>query len=313
MKVDFKKWSALIPVIMLPLGIYLGYRAFRGHSLADVLASVAAIPHLNLAAAFGCAAASYLCLSGFDTLAIRYAGRSLPYRKILLTSFVSLSIGHNVGVAALSSGTLRYRFYSGFGLTGVEVGKIIVFCGITVGLGLMTLGGIALLLHPQSLQEMLGVASPLARAAGVLCLALSAAYVLLSWKLRRPLTIRGHRLYLPSPLIALAQIGIGTLNFGFVAATLHQLLAAASTYLKMVAAYVMGNVAGLISHVPGGLGVLEYVISTLIGEGDVIGALIAFRIVYFVIPLLIGSLLLLASEVHRHRNGADDRRAAQRT
>lgn len=301
MRINLKKWSVVIPVVMLPLGIYLGYRAFRGQSLADVLASVAALPAGNLAAAFACAAASYLCLSGFDTLAVRYVGGRLPYRKILLTSFISLSIGHNVGVAALSSGTLRYRLYSGFGLSGVQVGKIIVFCGVTVGLGLMTLGGIALLLHPQSLQEMIGVSAAVARGAGVVSLALSAGYVLLAWKLRHPLTIRGHELYLPRALVAAAQVGIGTLNFAFVAATIHQLLAAAAGYLKMVAAYVMANVAGLISHVPGGLGVLEYVISTLIGEGDVIGALIAFRIVYFIIPLLLGSTLLLTSELGRHR------------
>jgi glycosyltransferase 2 family protein len=97
----------------------------------------------------GFVAASYLCLTGFDALAVRYAGRSLPYRQVALTSFVSLSIGHNVGGAAFSSGALRYRFYSGFGLSALDVGKIIVFCGLTVTLGLVTLAGIALLLGPE--------------------------------------------------------------------------------------------------------------------------------------------------------------------
>jgi uncharacterized membrane protein YbhN (UPF0104 family) len=147
------------------------------------------------------------------------------------------------------------------------------------------------------------VSAALARGIGLLCLTLSALYVLLASKVRGPLTIRGHALYLPHARIAAAQVGIGTLNFACVAAALHQLLAGAASYLKMVSTYVMANVAGLISHVPGGLGVLEYVIETLIGEGDVIGALIAFRIVYFVIPLLLGSSLLLGTELLRSRQG----------
>jgi uncharacterized membrane protein YbhN (UPF0104 family) len=105
----------------------------------------------------------------------------------------------------------------------------------------------------------------------------------------------------PNARIATAQIAIGTANFGFVAATLYQLLAGAAAYPETVAAYVLGNVTALMSHVPGGLGVLEYVISSLVIHGQVVGALIAFRIVYFLVPLVLGSVLLAAAEVSRWR------------
>ena len=294
-----KKFSILIPAVMLPLGIWLGYRVFRDHSLAEIVDSVASIPFANLASALACAAASYVCLTGFDALAVRHVGRSLPYRKIALTSFVSLSIGHNVGVAVLSSGALRYRLYSGFGFSALEVGEIILFCAVTVGLGLMSLGGLVLLLRPDLGLGMIGLTSAAVRGVGVLCLALAGAYVLLAWRRRRPLSIRGHDFSVPDARIAMAQIAVGTANFAFVAATLHQLLAGSAEYSETVAAYVLANAVGLVSHVPGGLGVLEYVISSLVAQGNVIAALIVFRIVYFFVPLVLGSSLLAGTELFR--------------
>ncbi len=277
------------------------------------MASIAGIPSVNLALAFACAAASYLCLTGFDTLAVRHVGHWLPYHKIALTSFVSLSIGHNVGVAVLSSGTLRYRFYSGFGLGAVEIGEIILFCALSVGLGLMSLGGLVLALWPDFGLGTIGLAPATARAIGILCLALACMYVLLAWRLRRPLSLRGHEFRLPNPLIATAQIAVGTANFAFVAATLHQLLAGATGYLETVAAYVLGNVTALMSHIPGGFGVLEFVIASLVAHGDVVGALVAFRIVYFLVPLVLGGTLLVAAEFARWRAGRRlDSRSHQR-
>lgn len=298
-----KKLSALIPVLMLPLGLFLGYRAFSEYGLADIAASVAAIPPVRLALALASVAASYLCLTGFDALAVRYVGRSLAYRKIALTSFVSLSFGHNIGVAALSSGALRYRFYSGFGLTAVEVAKIILFCGVTVGLGLMALGGLVLSLRPDLAHELLGVTSGVTRAVGALLLVLVSGYVLLAWKVRRPLNLRGHSVGLPTAGVAAAQVVVGTANFAFVASALHQLMAGAAGYPQVTAAYVLGNTTALLSHVPGGLGVLEFVIASLVSGANVVGALIAFRIAYFFVPLILGSILLGGAEFARWRAG----------
>ena len=298
---NLKKLSPLIPVVMLPLGAYLGYRAFREYSYADIIAAVAKLPTDNIAWAFLFAACSYLCLTGFDMMALRYIGRPLPYPKVALTSFTSLSIGHNVGVAALSSGAIRYRFYSGFGLSAADVGKLILFCGLTVGIGLLTLGGLALVVRPERAGELVGIGAGLARLSGIACLLLTASYLVLSWRVRRPLEIRGHEFGFPEPRLAMAQVVIGTVNFGFVAAVLHQLLAGSVSYPDTVAIYVLSSIAALLSHVPGGLGVIEYVVASSVPRGSVVGALIGFRIVYFFIPLLIGATLLAVSELVRWR------------
>lgn len=300
---SLKRLSVLIPIVMLPLGLWLGYRAFYAYSWSEIAASVTLIPTSNLALAVIYVAGSYLCLTGFDTLAVRYLGRSLQYRKISLTSFISLSISHTIGLSPLSSGALRYRFYSGFGLSGVDVGKIIVFCAVTVGLGLMSLGGLVLFLKPDPSLSLLGLTPAAARDVGLLCLGLVSAYVVLAWSLRRPLSLRGHEFCLPTAGIAVAQIIVGTANFAFVAAALQALLTGAATYPETIGAYVLGNAAGLLTHIPAGLGVFEFVITSLVAHGNVVGALIAFRIVYFLVPLVLGSTLLVAAELVRWRAG----------
>lgn len=298
-----KNLTTFIPIILLPLALWLGYRAFGDHSLAEIQDLVTSIPTGNVLLAFGFTALSYLTLTGFDWAAVRYAGQRLAYPKIALTSFVSLSIGHNVGVAALSSGAMRYRFYAHWGIGAADVARIIVFCGLTVAVGLMTLGGSALLFGPDVELGAVGLSPGMARAIGVACLVLVTVYLVLAWRLRRPLELRGHAIELPTLRLALIQLALGTVNFAFVAAALHQLMAAAASYPETVTAYVVGNVAGIVSHVPGGLGVLEYVISSLVGDGRAIGALIAFRIVYFFVPLLLGGLLLALAELRRWRTG----------
>jgi uncharacterized membrane protein YbhN (UPF0104 family) len=237
----------------------------------------------------------------FDTLAVRHVGHALPYRKIALTSFISLSIGHNVGVSVLSSGALRYRLYSGFGLSAGEVGGIILFCALTGGLGLMSLGGVALLLRPDAILGASGLMPAAARGVGVVCLALVGTYLVLAWQRRQPVVVGGYTFRMPNVRIAAGQIGIGAANFAFVAAILHQLLAGSVAYTETIAAYVLGNITAWMSHVPGGLGVLEFVIASLVTHGNVIGALIAFRIVYFLVPLLLGSALLISAETRRWR------------
>src|SRR3954463_5847663 len=146
----WKRWiKPVIAMAVIALAAFLLYRTLSNYSYDQIADSLAAIPGWRFAMAILCAAGSYLCLTGFDWLAPRYIGQNLPYPYVALTSFCSLSLGHNIGFAALSSGAVRYRFYSRWGLNAEEVAKVIVFCGATVGLGLMVLAEVALLFSPQ--------------------------------------------------------------------------------------------------------------------------------------------------------------------
>lgn len=295
--------KVVLVAAVLALAGYLLYRTLARYDLDEVIASVISIPLYNLALTGGFAAASYLCLTGFDALAVRYVGRPVPYRRVAMASFVALSIGHNIGVAGLSSGAIRYRFYSQCGMTAEEAAKLVLFCATTVALGLVILGGAALLLRPDLAERITRLDRPLILALGATCLALAVIYLVLAACVRRALRFRRWELEMPPLRLAIGQVIIGPLNFACVAACLYQALAAISEvgYLGVAAAYVIANVTALIAHVPGGLGVIESVITFLLPQGDIIGALVVFRFVYYLVPLGIGSLLFAGIELARRR------------
>lgn len=295
--------------ILLPLFAWFLWRQWQEIDVREVIASARDIPLFNLMAAGGFAALSYLCLTGFDFMAVRYAGKPLPYPKVALASFVSLSIGHNIGVAALSSGAIRYRFYSRQGLSEGDVGRVILFCGATVGVGLLTLAGLAAVLNPSLAGEILRLGSPaLVIGLGVACLLLVAGYVAMAACVRRTVHIKRWRLEMPPLRLAIGQVVLGPLNFACVAACLYWCVVALGDvgYLGVATAYVIGNLAALVSHVPGGLGVLEGVVMVLLPGASVVGGLLVFRAVYFFVPLAIGAPLFGLVELWGLRGGRDE-------
>ncbi|MBD2746346.1 UPF0104 family protein [Microvirga sp. BT688] len=302
-----RNWKYLIAAAAVGLAAFLLYRTLSRYSLNELIAAVTAVPVPSLLAAAGFAAASYVSLTFFDHLALRYVGRPLPYPKAALASFTALSLGHNLGLAALSSGAVRYRFYSRWGLAAGEVAKVIVFCGVTVGLGLTTLGGAALLLRSRLAVEITGLTHPIIVALGIACLAVPAIYLTLSFFVHRPLRIRCWSLEVPGFRLAIGQVLIGSINFAFVAACLHQTLAAVAdvAYLGVASVYVIANATALVSHVPGGLGVIESVVMYLLPQENLIGPLLVFRFVYFLAPLGLGGILFAATELVLRHRGSD--------
>ncbi len=260
--------------------------------------------NLALGAAF--AAGSYVCLTGFDTLAVRYTRSDLPYRKIALASFTALSIGHTLGFAAAGSGAVRYRLYAGWGLSVGDIGRIIVFCGVTVGLGLATVAGSVLLTRHTLIAQLFGASPGAMTGLGLVLLAVVATYLALAAFRHRPIWIRNFELPVPALTLALGQIVVGTLDPLLVSAALYEMLKGVAHigYLPVAICYIAANVVAMLSHVPGGLGVIEAVILSLVPGANVIGALVAFRAIYYLIPFGIGSLIFGVTELVRRQRPA---------
>jgi glycosyltransferase 2 family protein len=294
-----RRLTPVLALAVVALAAFLLYRTLSRYEYDELVASVVSVPAFRLSMAIGFAVSSYICLSFFDLLALRYVGRSLPYRNVALASFCSLSLGHNIGFAALSSGTIRYRFYSRFGLHAEEIAKVILFCGVTVGLGLATLAGIALAVQPRLAEQILHLDRMLIHAVAALCLAMPVVYFSLAITLRAPLRFRTWSVGMPSPPVALSQVAVGTVNFALVAGCLHQALSGAADipYVSVASVYVIANVATLITHVPGGLGVIESVVLFLLPQVHLIGAVLVFRFVYFLLPLPLGGTLFAFTEL----------------
>jgi uncharacterized membrane protein YbhN (UPF0104 family) len=298
-----KRLQPLIGVAAFGLAAFLVYRALKQHSMDEIIDSLRSISLGHLALGAALTAISFLCLTGYDTLAVRYTERDLPYRKIALVSFIALSIGHTLGLAALSSGAVRYRFYTQWGLSPGDVGRIVLFCGMTVALGLGTVAGISAMLRPDLIAEIFGVSQAAVTAVGILPLLAVAGYVGLAVFVRRPIRIRRFQLPLPPARLAFGQIVVGTADFLSVSAVLHQMLSASANvgFFPVAAVYSLANAAAIMSHVPGGLGVIEAIVLSLYPGANVIGALIAFRAVYYLIPFAIGCLVFGAMELARRR------------
>jgi uncharacterized membrane protein YbhN (UPF0104 family) len=294
-----RAWTAVLTLGVFALACYLLYRTLSGYSLDQLEASVRSFPLERMAAAGGFAALSYFCLTFFDWLGLRYVGRPLPWRKAALASFCSLSIGHNIGMSALSSGAVRYRFYSRWGLTNGQIAKLILFCALTVAIGLRTLAGVALLVRSAQAGAVSGLGQPAIVGIALACLSLIVAYLAFAAYGRAPRLMRRWGLDIPPLPIALGQVIVGALNFACVAACLHQILSAVAEleYWRVVSVYVTANVTALVSHVPGGLGVLESMVLLLLPNQDLIGPLLIFRFVYYLVPLAIGATLFGLCEI----------------
>jgi uncharacterized membrane protein YbhN (UPF0104 family) len=306
-----KRFHPLIATAAFALAAFLVYRALRHYSMSEILDSMRAISlrHLALGATF--TAGSFLCLTGYDALAVRYTGRNLPYGKIALASFTALSIGHTLGLAALSSGAIRYRFYAGWGLAPGDVGRIILFCAMTVAVGIATAGGLASLIQPALVANMFKITPAVVVAVGVLLLLAVVLYLGLAAFLHRPIRIRRFELPVPRLGLALGQVAVGATDFLLVSAVLHQMLSATAEigYFPLAATYVAANAAAIVTHVPGGLGVIEAIVLSLVPGANVVGALVAFRVIYYLVPFLIGCVVLAIAEVaRRQRRPATERR-----
>ncbi len=297
-------FTYLTLVIGLGAAGYLLYHTFREYSVSDIVESVAAIPVSNLLMALLFAFGSYVCLSGFDWAGVRYVKNDLAYPKIGLASFIALSIGQSVGLSGLSSGALRYRYYAHWGMNTEDVAKIVLLSGVTVGIGMAVLSGIVMVINPSDAASVLRLSEAAVIGIGVACLLATAGYLALAAFVRAPLKIRGWTFEMPTLRIAIAQVVIGTINFALVSACLREVMAASAdvSYLKAATAFVLANLAIIITHAPGGLGVMEATVRHVMGDQASIGSLVAFRVIYFFIPFFIGlPLALIVEAVFRAR------------
>ena len=272
----------------------------------DILERVQAISNTKLlrAAFFTCA--GYGCLTLYDALAVRFAGARVPYPRVALISFMGYAIGHNVGFNSISGGAVRYRAYTALGLSAKQIATIIAFGTLTFFLGASVLLGVSLLSNAGMSGSVLHVNAWLARVAGGFLLVAVGAYLWLVCTRHAPLKFRKIVIPVPKPRVAFAQIGISCVDMLCATSVLYVLLPreAAIGFFAFAGVYLLALAAGAIGNVPGGIGVFEFVLLLLmpsVPEDRLLGALIAYRAIYYFTPFFIALVLLGAHEVWIHR------------
>jgi phosphatidylglycerol lysyltransferase len=295
---------------LLPLALLLAASRALWKELAqlqwkDVTLELGALPPSRVGLAVLATAASYLALTLYDVLALAYVGRRLPYSRVGRTSFIACALGHSVGLSVLGSGSVRYRIYSSEGLSAREVARIAAFCALTFWTGMLFAGGLCVAWAPEGL-TLLHLPSTAARALGVGLVLLVAGYVALTVRVHQSPPARGLLAHLPPPRLALGQVLVSSVDWVMAALVLYLLLppAAGLSLPGLMALFVAAQALGVVSQVPGGLGVFEFVmlaaLSPRVPVPSVLGMLVAYRLLYYLLPLALASALLAGHELtHR--------------
>jgi phosphatidylglycerol lysyltransferase len=239
-------------------------------------------------------------------LAFKYVGKSVPLGPLVGVSMLAYAVAHSVGFAMLSGASVRYRFYSRWGVTAEELSRIVVSYSITFWLGLLALGGFALISSPlPGLADWSG--HQYVPAAGWALLLAVAGFLVATVVRRQPLRIGQWTWSLPTPRLAVAQLLLSVLDWSLAGAALYVLLPPTDlSVVSFVGAYLVAVLLGMLSHVPGGVGVFESLMVLLLAPsltaGQLLPALVAYRAVYYLLPLTLAMVALVVDEAIERRH-----------
>ncbi|MGH6649121.1 lysylphosphatidylglycerol synthase domain-containing protein [Aquabacterium sp.] len=267
------------------------------------------ISPLTLATAAGFALLSFGIYGSFELFGWHYLNHPLARWRMVGVAMASYAINLNLGTIVGGVG-FRYRLYARQGLHVPEVAKLVGLAMLINWLAYPLLLGMCLVFPVVTLPADWNLSPDTLRWAGLVLWLVPLAYLAAcTWSPRRHWTLRGQNVSLPSGRMALLQLGLSAANWLANAAAIYVLMPEGVSYLTVVSALMVSAVAGVLAHVPGGLGVLEGVFVALLGaqvpHAELIGALLAYRAVYYLGPLLLAGVAYLVFETTTKRLAAE--------
>jgi phosphatidylglycerol lysyltransferase len=277
----------------------------RAVSWHEITADVLRTPVLPLTAAVLLTILNYATLTGYDLLAFAYIRKPLPRARIALASFLAYAIANNVGFAMLSGASVRYRFYTRWEVTAEELSRIVFSYSVTFWLGLCLLGGLSLVISPLPYARDLP-GHQFLFVSGLILTLVPVVYVVATVVRRKPVRIRRFELPLPPVRIAIAQVVISAVDWALAGAVLYVLLPPSPlSFLQFLSIFLVAILLGMVSHVPGGVGVFEGLMVVLLRpyltSGQLLPSLVVFRAVYYLLPLAVALVALVADELWQRR------------
>ncbi len=270
-------------------------------TFAEVEAAVRATPASAIALGALFVTGSYLTLTLYDRLALAFLGKHLPYVHVAFASFSSYAFSNTIGFAPLTGGSIRYRLYTALGLDAVSIASLVGIITLTFSLGIVLASGLVLVIEPDMVARMLRLPTSSARTVGLLLIAAIAVYLLFAHRAHSGFRIRGRVIRLPGPGMSLAQIVVAVVELVFASIAFMLLLpeAVRPDWSVVAGAFVLAMGLGTLSHVPGGLGVFEATLVACLPGVPVdilLGRLVLFRLLYYVLPLIIAAAALTVRE-----------------
>ncbi len=291
-RIGWKRLGIAASLLIIALAITHLVRTLKGVDTGVILTALTEIPPGNIVLAALCVVGAFCTLTFYDFFALRTIGKKhVPYRIASLASFTSYTIGHNIGATVFTGGAIRFRIYSDYGLSAIDVAKICFLSGLTFWLGNTFVLGIGMAWHPSAASAMNQLPDAINRLIALGGIAAIIAYLV--WlslgDKRRELGQHGWKVVLPSAPLTMVQILIGVVDLGFCALAMYLLMPAQPgiDFASLAVVFILATLLGFASHAPGSLGVFDAAMLVALpqfGREHLVATLVVFRILYFLIP-----------------------------
>jgi uncharacterized membrane protein YbhN (UPF0104 family) len=301
-RIGWNRVGLVLSLLIIVIAGFVLYRILHRIDTDKVMFALQGIRHRDIALAALFVAGGYFTLTFYDLFALRTIGRhEVPYRIAAMAGFTSYSIGHNVGATVFTGGAVRYRIYSAWGLTAVDVAKICFVAGLTFWLGNVTVLGLGMAYEPEAASAINLLPPWLNRGLAIVALVVLVGYV--GWVWARPRII-GHsnwQVTLPGGPLTLLQIVIGIIDLGFCSLAMYFLVPDVPHigFIKLAVIFVSATLLGFASHTPGGLGVFDAAMLIALIEfekEELVAGLLLFRLLYYVVPFALALAILAVRE-----------------
>jgi len=291
-RIGWRRLGIAASLLIIAFAITTLVHTLKGVDTGVILTALTEIPPGHIALSALCVAGAFCTLTFYDFFALRTIGKKhVPYRIAALSSFTSYSIGHNIGATVFTGGAIRFRIYSDYGLSAIDVAKICFLSGLTFWLGNLFVLGFGMAWHPWAASAMDLLPPAMNRLIALGCLAGIAVYFiwLVMGKNRRELGQNGWKVVLPSARLTLLQILIGVVDLGFCALAMYLLMPAQPgiDFISLAVVFILATLLGFASHAPGSIGVFDAAMLVALpqfGREQLLATLVVFRILYFLIP-----------------------------
>jgi len=289
-RIGWNRLGIAISITIIAIAAYVLYRALHDIDFRDVLKALRRTPTHEVVLAGLFVAAGYCTLTFYDLFALRTIGRkNVPYRIAALAGFTSYSVGHNVGASVFTAAAVRYRIYSVWGLTAIDVAKICFIAGLTFWLGNATVLGLGIAIDPSAASAIDQLPASANRIIAGVILVLLATYIIWVWREPRQIGRSNWQVTLPPGPLTLLQILIGIVDLGCCTLAMYMLMPSEPhmAFITMGVIFVTATLLGFASTSPGGLGVFDAAMFVGFWQFDkenLLAGLLLFRLLYYIVP-----------------------------
>lgn len=302
--------SPLLVVAVFAAAVWVLYKQVHQNSLSDIRDAILRVSKYQIVLSCVLTAFSYVVLMGYDLLAIKSVSHPLPLRRIALASFTGFATSYNFG-ALLGGGSVRFRLYSAWGLSPAEIVQLVVILGVTFWFGVFALAGVIFIVRPLEISADWHMPFATTYPLGFVLIAMAAAYLAVTVLWQKPIRLWGKEVKLPGFQMSSAQLAVAAADLVVAAACFYVLFPkGVMSYFDFLGVYLLAIVVVVLSHVPGGAAVFEVIILNLVlkmspevERTDVLAAILLFRLIYYLLPMLGAAALLVYFELRlRHRS-----------